>query len=226
MLQTGEWKTIVKAYLASISYADYCVGLLLDGLQAGPNNANTIVVLWSDHGWQLGEKLAWRKFTLWERALRVPLIISGPGIRPATSGMPVSLIDLYPTVADLALGSVPAGLDGRSLKRNLLNGTNTQTHSISTWREVAGLPNGGPHFSVRNGDAPLYPLPVGEGELYDHRTDPGSSPTGCSEAGPRRTGRWPGNSARCCRRRPMRRGAARGGSAAGAAGAQIVDLDD
>ena len=149
LLQTGEWKAIIRAYLASISFADYCVGLLLDGLQAGPNNANTIVVLWSDHGWQLGEKLAWRKFTLWERALRVPLIISGPGIRPATSGMPVSLIDLYPTVTDLALGRVPAGLDGRSLKRNLQSGTTTHDHSVSTWREVAGLPNGGPHFSIR-----------------------------------------------------------------------------
>ena len=59
-------------------------------------------------GEQLGEKLAWRKFTLWERSLRVPLIISGPGIRAASTNMPVSLIDLYPTVADLGLGSVPA----------------------------------------------------------------------------------------------------------------------
>lgn len=171
LVQTGKWKAIVRAYLAAISYADYCVGLLLDGLAAGPNADNTIVVLWGDHGQQLGEKLAWRKFTLWERSLRVPLIISGPGIRAATTGMPVSLIDLYPTVTDLGLGRVPAGLQGRSLKANLQNGTNTHSHAISTWREAAGLANGGPHFSIRNATHRYIRYQSGEKELYDHRTD-------------------------------------------------------
>ncbi len=226
LLSTGEWKTIIKAYLASISYADYCVGLLLDGLQAGPNNGNTIVVLWSDHGWQLGEKLRWRKFTLWERALHVPLIVSGPGIRPSTSAMPVSLIDLYPTLADLAFGEVPAGLDGRSLKRNLLNGTNTQNFSVSTWREVAGLPNGGPHFSIRTRTHRYIRYQSGEAELYDHRTDPWEF-TNRLFGGGSAADRTLAAQLRAMIPAPPyapRRGG--GGGSEGAAAVQTVDLDD
>lgn len=110
---TKEYKTIkkynkqkhaVQAYLASINYADYCIGVLLDALENSKYKENTIVVLWGDHGWHLGEKLRYKKFTLWEEACRVPLIIKAPGITKAgsRSGRTVNLLDLYPTLVELA----------------------------------------------------------------------------------------------------------------------------
>ena len=171
LIQTGEWKAIIRAYLASISLADHCVGLLLDALLDGPNSGNTIIILWSDHGFQLGEKLAWQKFALWERALRIPLIVAGPGIRVARPTLPVSLIDLYPTLSDLALNTVPGHLAGKSFKRNLLNGTNTHGHAVSTWRENSSVPNSGPHFSIRTATHRYIKYQSGEKELYDHRVD-------------------------------------------------------
>ena len=100
------------------------VGLLLDALDASPHAENTVVVLWSDHGWQLGEKEHWRKFALWDNLTRVVLMFrvpegtaALPGGTPAgvRSGRTVSLLDLYPTLVEL--GGLPGkeGLDGRSL---------------------------------------------------------------------------------------------------------------
>ena len=68
VIEYGQWRKAVQGYLASISFADACVGRLLDALDRSPHVSNTIVVLWSDHGWSLGEKLHWRKFALWEEA--------------------------------------------------------------------------------------------------------------------------------------------------------------
>ena len=76
----GEYNDFLRAYLGSISYADALFGKVLDRLEETGQIDKTIIVLWSDHGWQFGEKLAFRKFTLWERALRVPLMIAGPGV--------------------------------------------------------------------------------------------------------------------------------------------------
>jgi arylsulfatase A-like enzyme len=170
LMQTGEWKAIIRTYLAPIRLADHCVGILLDALQAGPNAGDTVIVLWSDHGFQLGEKLAWRKFTLWERARSVHL--RGPGIGVASRAMPASLIDLYPTLPDRAFATVPNHLQGESLKRNLQSGTDTHAHSISTWREASNLASSGPHFSVRTATHRYIRYQSGEKELYDHRDDP------------------------------------------------------
>ena len=71
-----RWRESVQAYLASISFADAMVGELLQALERSPHADNTIIVLWSDHGWHLGEKHHWHKFTLWEEATRVPLIVA------------------------------------------------------------------------------------------------------------------------------------------------------
>ncbi len=78
--RSGEYADYLRAYLASVSYADALLGEVLDRLEETGQAESTLVVLWSDHGWQFGEKLAFRKFTLWERALRVPLIFAGPGV--------------------------------------------------------------------------------------------------------------------------------------------------
>ncbi|GEC72587.1 Arylsulfatase A [Flavobacterium flevense] len=99
----GKQKEAVQAYLASINYADYCIGQMLDALEKSKYKDNTIVVLWGDHGWHLGEKLRYKKFTLWEEACRVPLIIKAPNVTKAGSRTErtVNLLDLYPTLVEL-----------------------------------------------------------------------------------------------------------------------------
>ena len=78
VLAAGQWRPAVQGYLASIAYADALVGRLLDALAQSPSAHNTIVVLWSDHGWQLGEKEHWRKFGLWENVVRTVMMFKVP----------------------------------------------------------------------------------------------------------------------------------------------------
>lgn len=124
ILWQGQWRNGVQAYLASIHFADAMVGRVLDALESGPNADNTIVVLWSDHGWHLGEKEHWQKFTTWRAASRVPLIIKAPkgcqllpeGTQPGSvCDRPVSLLDLFATLTDLTGVPAKPGIDGRSL---------------------------------------------------------------------------------------------------------------
>ena len=117
----GGHAQAIQAYLASTSLADECLGQVLDALESSAVADNTIIVLWSDHGWFLGEKLGWRKFKLWERSARVPVIVSAPGgTQGARTRAVTSLLDLYPTLVDLAFdgqGPVPPQeLDGQSLR--------------------------------------------------------------------------------------------------------------
>lgn len=113
--KADKWKEAVQAYLASITYADAQLGRVLDALDASDAADNTIVVLWSDHGWHLGEKGHWHKTTLWEEATRVPFIISAPGFEPARCSCPVSLVDLFPTLNELCELPPIDSHDGESL---------------------------------------------------------------------------------------------------------------
>src|SRR5688572_3712714 len=79
VVEANQWKKAVQAYLACVSFADHQIGRLLDALDASPHAKSTIVVLWGDHGWHLGEKEHWRKFALWEEATRTTLVIATPG---------------------------------------------------------------------------------------------------------------------------------------------------
>jgi len=106
----GQWKNGVQAYLASIHFADAMVGRVLDALEKSPQRDNTIVVLWSYHGWHLGEKEHWQKFTAWRICDRVPLIIrvakGAPGLPEGTHAgsvcnRVVSLVDLFRTLTEL-----------------------------------------------------------------------------------------------------------------------------
>jgi len=116
--KAGKWLEGVQAYLASISFADAMLGKVLDALDQGPNKDNTIIVLWSDHGWHLGEKLHWRKFTLWEEATRNVFMISVPGVtKPGSKcARGVSLIDIYPTLVDLCGLPPRKELEGISIR--------------------------------------------------------------------------------------------------------------
>lgn len=99
----GAWPQLVRAYLATCSFADANVGRLLDALEKSPHAENTIVVLWGDHGFHLGEKEHWRKMTLWERGTKTPFIIKWPGAKGNGRRVesPVSLQDIFPTLVDL-----------------------------------------------------------------------------------------------------------------------------
>lgn len=170
------WRSGVQAYLAAISLADHALGVALDGLLAGPNAGNTIVCVWSDHGFQLGEKLSWSKFTLWERATRIPLTIGGPDIRPGRSHDPISTLDIYPTLANLAIGEGPAGLGGADFSASLRNGAKApRDHVVSSWARDGGESDDyrdDIHFAVRTKRHRLIRYGDGELELYDHRDDP------------------------------------------------------
>jgi arylsulfatase A-like enzyme len=92
ILKSGRWKEAVQAYLATIAFADAQVGRLLDAFDQSPYRDNTIVVLWSDHGWSLGEKSHWRKFALWEEPTRSVFIWSVPGVTNQAASLPARSI--------------------------------------------------------------------------------------------------------------------------------------
>ena len=96
-VEQNEWRPAVRAYLASVSFADFQVGRLLDALDASPHAENTIVVMFSDHGFHLGEKERWAKQSLWERSTRVPFIISVPdGVKGGRSAQPCGAVESLP----------------------------------------------------------------------------------------------------------------------------------
>ena len=148
--EQNQWKPLVRAYLASISFVDSQVGRVLDALKESGREGNTVVVLWSDHGWHLGEKGITGKNTLWERSTRVPLIFAGPGVTPgATCSRPAELLDLYPTLAEMAGLPAKAGIEGHSLvpqlrdakverKRPAITTHNQNNHAVRTerWRYI------------------------------------------------------------------------------------------
>jgi arylsulfatase A-like enzyme len=162
----GQWPQAVQGYLAAISYVDELIGELVAALDRSGLAENTTVVLWGDNGFHLGEKLHWRKFVLWEEATRVPLIVASPG-RPETRRRvyePVSLIDICPTIAELAgVAALPA--DGCSLIP-LMSGeaSHRPRPVIMTW--------GRGNHSMRLPQWRYTRYVDGTEELYDHAADP------------------------------------------------------
>ena len=95
--QVNQWRNLVRSYLACVSFTDAQVGRVLDALKATGHEDDTIVVLWGDHGWHLGEKAITGKNTLWERSTRVPLVFAGPGVKAGQKcAQPAELLDMYP----------------------------------------------------------------------------------------------------------------------------------
>jgi len=167
VLRTNTWRNAVQAYLACISFADAEIGRLLDALDADPAlRDNTIVVLWGDHGWHLGEKHHWRKFALWEEATRTPLIVAGPGVaRGARCDRTVSLMDLYPTLADLCVLPPRPGIEGHSLRPLLKD-------PAANWPHPAVTTHGRGNHAVRTERWRYIRYADGSEELYDHAADP------------------------------------------------------
>jgi len=174
VLEAGLWKEAVQGYLASINYADELVGKLLKDLSESEYADNTIVVIFSDHGWQLGEKEHWRKFSLWEDVLNTVLMIKVPeGIpglpagnyKGGVSDGNVSLVDVFPTLTELIGLPAKEGLSGRSLIPLLENPSAEWDHPVvsSLDHDKYSVMYGGWHYIQYEGD---------EHELYDLSSDP------------------------------------------------------
>ncbi len=164
--EANQWKNLVRSYLASISFVDSQVGRVLDALEAAGHADDTIIVLWSDHGWHLGEKLITGKNTLWDRSARVPLIFAGPGVSSgAVSARPAELLDTYPTLVELAGLPAKDALEGLSLVPQL---------------EDANAPRERPAITTHNHDNHgvrserwrYISYADGSQELYDMQNDP------------------------------------------------------
>lgn len=170
VVQHKQWQAAVEAYLACITYVDHEIGRLLDSLAESPRAQNTLIILWSDHGWHLGEKEHWGKWTGWERSTRVPLIVAPP-IRSnefATGtrcNQPVSLIDLYPTLSEICSLPNPGRLDGQSLVPLLRDPTTISNRSVITYFDPG-------NESLRTERWRYIRYQNGAQELYDLRNDP------------------------------------------------------
>lgn len=161
----GQWKHSVQSYLASVTFADHCVGRVLDALDHSSHKDNTIVVLFSDHGFHLGEKQRWAKRSLWEDGTRVPLIVSAPGQEPGTCYRPAELIDVYPTLLELAGLPADDRQQGQSLVPLIQNPT-------ASWGHPAITSFGPGNFAVRTTRYRYIQYLDGSREFYDHATDP------------------------------------------------------
>jgi arylsulfatase A-like enzyme len=160
----------IQAYQAAITFVDDRIGLLLHDLASSRYADNTIIVLWSDNAYHLGEKQTIEKATLWEPATHVPLLVSAPGRLPARRFEPaVSTLDVSPTVAELCgVRQHGRDLDCESLLPRLANPRLADARpAITTW--LAG------NHAVRLGPWRYISYRTGETELYDHRTDPGEN---------------------------------------------------
>lgn len=174
VVEAGQWKNAVQGYLASIAYADAMVDKLLKALDQSPYARNTIVVLWSDHGWQLGEKEHWRKFALWDNLARAVLMFRVP---EGTAGLPegsrvggrcervTSLLDIFPTLVELCGLPEKEGLDGRSLVPLLKDPQAEWPYPAITTYDFS-------EFSVRTERWRYIRYIDDSEELYDHESDP------------------------------------------------------
>lgn len=165
--EKGMWRSAVQSYMASCTFADDCVGQVIDALEKSEYAENTIVVLWTDHGWQLGHKNRWEKFSLWHQATNSPLIIKYPEMTNAGQrcSRAVSFLDLYPTFCDLLHLNAPKILEGQSLKPLLENPT-------KTWDRPALITYPSGNYSVAYENWNYIHYIDGSEELYDHKTDP------------------------------------------------------
>ena len=114
-LAIDKQKELVHAYYAAVSYIDAQVGILLNTLEKSGTLNNTIIVLWGDHGWHLGDHDMWGKHTNYEQATKVPLIIAAPGLKSGQSKSMTEFVDVFPTLCELSGGKIPTNLDGKSL---------------------------------------------------------------------------------------------------------------
>lgn len=161
-----QWRNLVRSYLACTSFVDAQVGRILQTLDETGLADNTIVVLWGDHGWHLGEKGITGKNTLWDRGTKVPLLFAGPGIaRGGRCTQPAELLDMYPTLIELCGLAPRTDLEGISL------GPQLRDSAAKRERPAITSHNQGNH-GIRSEHWRYIRYADGTQELYDLRTDP------------------------------------------------------
>ncbi|WP_442505835.1 sulfatase-like hydrolase/transferase [Novipirellula sp. SH528] len=174
IVKQGQWKKGIQGYLASIHYADAMLGNVLDALEQSQHADNTIVVLWSDHGWHLGEKEHWQKYTAWRACTRIPLMIRAPkgspglsaGTTPAVCNQPTNLLSLAPTLLDLCGLPAEPLHDGPSLVPLLENPNADWPHVSITHLQYPGS------YGLSAERYRLVHYASGQEELYDIENDP------------------------------------------------------
>ncbi|MCA9055358.1 MAG: sulfatase [Planctomycetaceae bacterium] len=172
-----DLKHSLQAYLASVSFVDAQIGRVLDALDRLNLTNTTLVVLWSDHGYHLGEHHLWQKRTLYDPSARAPVIIAVPGAksRGVACQRVVEFIDLYPTTVDIALGDVPNNVDGRSL-RPLLDDPQAEWDGVAC-TQILRPGNDSPIMgrSITSDRWRYIEWSAGADgrELYDQQSDPG-----------------------------------------------------
>ena len=162
----GQWEHAVQSYLASVTFADHCLGLVLDALEKSEYSDNTIIALFSDHGFHLGEKERWAKRSLWEDGTRVPVVVIAPGHKAAQkTNRPAELLDIFPTLLELAGLPKDETQEGQSLVPLMKNPQREWKHPAIT---SFGLGN----YSIRSTHFRFIQYFDGSQELYDLRNDP------------------------------------------------------
>lgn len=164
--EANEWHNLVRSYLACTSFVDSQVGRVVDALEKNNLAENTIIVIWSDHGWHLGEKLITGKNTLWERSTRVPLIFAGPGITEgAVCSKPAELLDIYPTLVELSGLPPRTDLEGHSLVPQLKD-----ANTPRKWPAITSHNRN--NTTVRTENYRYIHYADGSEEFYDMQQDP------------------------------------------------------
>jgi arylsulfatase A-like enzyme len=158
------------AYYASVSYVDAQIGKVLDELEVLGLAENTIVVLWGDHGWHLGDHRVWGKHTLLETALQSPLIIRVPGNEPRriSDGTVVSSVDIYPSLMEWCGISVDFPLDGQSLVKLVAEGRDPERQNLSFSYFNKGISMRNERYRLNRYFREESPVV----ELFDHQSDP------------------------------------------------------
>lgn len=168
LVRMGAMTDAIHGYLACISYADAMLGRVLDALESSPYSDNTIIVLWSDHGYHHGEKGQWGKHTLWERTSNVPFIWAGPGVsKGVKTDVTASLIDIYPTLIEMCNLPMPhQPLEGESLASTLSNPSAASDRNVFLPYITPG------EYAIINRDWRYIRYGEGGEELYSLREDP------------------------------------------------------
>lgn len=167
IVASGRWKEAIQGYLAAISFADAQIGRLLEALDQSPYRDKTLIVLWGDHGWHLGEKDHWRKFALWEEATRAPLLWVVPGVtrNNALCHRTVDFMSIFPTLCELCGIATPAHVQAPSLRPLLID-------PQAPWPHPALTTHGRENHALRTETYRYIRYADGSEELYDEAHDP------------------------------------------------------
>jgi iduronate 2-sulfatase len=175
-ISSEDTRRLIHGYYAATSYTDAQIGKLLNALDENALAANTVIVLWGDHGWHLGDHGMWCKHTNYEQAARIPLIVASPGCAAGqkTKSL-VETVDIYPTLCELAALPVPSGLDGSSFA-SILKSPETKTREsvIHVYPRSGRLGRAirTDRYRMVEWKAPGANTDTAEYELYDYQTDP------------------------------------------------------